>query len=202
MTRRGMLLAGLSVTLLMLGAASPGKIADQRLDESYGAGEFTKLIVVGITDDLQLRKNFENKFVSHLRGRGIGAVTSYSLVPDLMAEEDEESIVREIRAQGIDGAITVRAVPLIKPLTEEQWIAGWVEAADAEGDLRELIDESLPVARDGAKKYGVEAALWETTDWKRIWAGRTDAASRKTLRKRSGDFVQSVMDVLTNRALL
>ena len=65
-----------------------------------------------------------------------------------------------------------------------------------------MIDESLPVSEDRASRYGVEAALWETEHWKRIWAGRTDPASRKQLRKRSGDFVQSVMDVLTNRALL
>ena len=202
MTRRAKSLAGLATIFLLLGATSPGRIADQKLDESYGAGEFRKLIVVGITDDLQARKNFENKFVSHLRGRGIGGVTSYSLVPDLTAEDDGESIVREIQAQGIDGAITVRVVPLLKPLTEEGWIAAWAEAAEADGDLRELIDESLPVNKDRAKRYGVEAALWETKNWERVWAGRTDPASRKTLRKRSGDFVQSVMDVLTHRTLL
>jgi hypothetical protein len=202
MKRRGMSLVGLTLILFLLGAASPGRIADQKLDESFEAGEFHKLIVVGITDDLQARKNFENKFVSHLRGRGIGGVTSYSLVPDLTAEEDSEAIVREIHAQGIDGAITVRVVPLLEPLTQEGWIAAWAEAAEADGDLRELIDESLPVTKDWAKRYGVEAALWETKNWKQIWAGRTDPASRKTLRKRSGDFVQSVMDVLTNRTLL
>ena len=201
MTRRGKLLPGLTLTLLMLGAASP-RIADQRLDESFGAGEFRKLLVVGITDDLQARKNFENKFVSHLRGRGIGAVTSYSLVPDLTAEEDEETIVREIHEQGIDGAITVRLIGLREEMTEEAWIAAWTKAVEADGDLRELIDESLPVPEAWAKRYGVEAALWETENWGRVWAGRSDPQKRKTLKKHSGEFVQSVMDVLTNRGLL
>jgi len=202
MTRGGRLLAGPILTLMVLGAASPGRIADQRLDESYSAGEFEKLIVVAITDDLQARKNFENKFVSHLRGRGIGGVASYSLVPDLTVEDDSERIVREIREQGIDGAISVRMVPLLEPLTEEGWIAAWAAEAEADGDLRALIDDSLPVPKDWAKRYGVEAALWETKDWKRIWAGRIDPASRKKLRKNSGNFVQSVMNVLTSRTLL
>jgi len=150
MTRRGKSLAGLSLTLLLLGAASP-RIVDQRLDEDYGAGEFRKLIVVAITDDFQVRKNFENKFVSHLRGRGIGGVTSYSLVPDLTAEEDDEWLIREIHEQGIDGAITVRLVALRDEMTEEAWIAAWTEA---DGDLRELINESLPVSTVRAKRYG------------------------------------------------
>lgn len=202
MTSRRMLLAGLGLSVLLVGAASKGRIADQRLDEDVTHREFKKLIVLGITDDLQARKTFENKFVSHLRGRGLGAVTSYSLVPDLMAQEDEETVVREIQAQGIDAVITVRVVPLVKPLTEAAWIEAWTEASQKDGDLRELIDESLPVAETKARSYGVEAALWETGNWDRVWSGRLEAASRKTLRKRSGDFVQSVMDVLTNRALL
>ena len=198
MTRRGKSLAGLALALLLLGAASP-RIADQRLDESYGAGEFRKLIVVAITDDFQVRKNFENKFVSHLRGRGIGGVTSYSLVPDLTAEEDDERLIREIREQGIDGAITVRLVALRDEMTEEAWIAAWTEA---DGDLRELINQSLPVSTVRAKRYGVEAALWEAENWERIWAGRSDPTKAKPLRKHSGEFVQSVMNVLTNRMLL
>ena len=201
MVRNGRLLAGLMLTLLLLGAASP-RIADQRLDEDFPAKEFRKLIVVGITDDLETRKQFENKFVSHLRGRGIGGVTSYSLVPDLTAEEDEERIVREILEQGIDGAITVRVIGLREEMTEEKWIAAWAAATEADGDLRELIDESLPVSDAWAKRYGVEAAMWETENWERIWAGRTDPQKRKTLKKHSGEFVQSVMDVLTNRSLL
>jgi hypothetical protein len=201
MTRSGSLWIGLMLIVVLLGAASP-RIADQRLDESYGAGEFEKLIVVGITDDIQARKNFENKFVSHLRGRGIGGVTSYSMVPDLTAEEDEERIVREILEQGIDGAITVRVIGLREEMTEQAWIDAWATAAEAAGDLRELIDESLPVSQAFAKRYGVEAALWETESWERVWAGRTGPQKRKTLRKHSGEFVQSVMDVLTNRGLL
>ena len=137
MTSRQSLLTGLAMTLVLLGAASKGRIADQRLDERFTPKEFKKLIVVGITDDLRARKTFENKFVSHLRGRGLGAVTSYSLVPDLMAQEDEESIVREIQAMGIDAAITVRLVPLVKPLTEADWIEAWGEASEQDGDLRE-----------------------------------------------------------------
>jgi hypothetical protein len=190
------------IALLLLGASSHGRIVEQRTAEDYQGPEFRKLIVVGITDDLEARKNFENKFVSHLRGRGIGGVTSYSLVPDLAAEEDEERIVREIEAQGIDGAITVRVLGLREPLTVEAWIAAWDEATRGEADLRELIDESLPVSKSWAKRYGVEAALWKTEGWERIWAGRTEPMSRKQLRKRSGAFVQSVMDRLTGRALL
>jgi len=202
MTRRGIPLALFALSLLLLGAASKGRIVDQRLAKGVEFKEFKKLIVVGITEDIRARKIFENKFVSNLRGRGIGAVTSYSLVPDLMAHEDEESIIDEIHALGIDGAITVRLVPLVKPLTREDWIARWVEASEKDGDLRDLIDYSLPVAQTKASSFGVEAALWETENWDRVWAGRIDPASRKTLRKKSGDFVQSIMDVLTNRGLL
>jgi hypothetical protein len=203
MTRRAIpLLILLAASLVLLGSASKARIADQRLTKGFEPREFKKLIVVGISEDLRARKTFENQFVSHLKGRGIGAVTSYSLVPDLMTHEDDEAVVDEIRALEIDGAITVRLVPLVKPLTQETWVARWVDASEKDGDLRDLIDFSLPVADTQAGSFGVEVALWETETWDRVWAGRIDPASRKVLRKNSGTFVQSVMDVLTNRKLL
>ncbi|MDH3785728.1 MAG: hypothetical protein OEV00_10435, partial [Acidobacteriota bacterium] len=55
--------------------------------------DFQKLIVIGITDDQELRHHFEDKFVSHLRTQKIDGVTSYSLVADLQAIEDRNELL-------------------------------------------------------------------------------------------------------------
>ncbi len=50
--------------------------------------------------------------------------------------------------------------------------------------------------------YGVEVALWDTQARSRIWAARTNAYTRKQLKKAGGEFVQLVMGALKIAGLL
>jgi len=194
----------LVATIALVGAGGfRVKLDDLWRDPTPGAREFEKLLVIAITEDRDVRRNFENRFVSHLRGLEIEGVTSRSMAPDLTRIEDEDDIVERIRADGIDGAISVRAVSLGKnDPSYAEWVAAWRAANEQPGDLRELIDDSLPVAETGAKLYGIEIALWETGGWRRIWAGRSTGYKPKQLRKGAGDFVQYVMHVLKSENLL
>jgi len=158
---------------------------------------FTKFIIVGISDVKEARNQFENNFVSQLRGRDIGATASYTIVPSLVGIDDAErdKILRTIEQQHIDGAITVRAVPL-QDVTEEQWIADWKEQIEGTGTLRELIEETLPLPGERAGKYGVELTVWDVEKRTRVWAGRTNVLNRGELRKGIPEFVRGVMNVL------
>jgi hypothetical protein len=193
----------------VLAALSAGADAFRvKLDDLWrapdsGGLEFKKVLVIAITDDSDVRRTFENRFVSHLRGQEIEGVTSYSMVPDLTRVEDEDDIVERIHAERIDGAISVRAVPLGKDDPSfADWVAAWRAANDEPGDLRRLIDDSLPVLDGKAKQYGIEVALWETGEWRRIWGGRSSSYTRKQLRKGAADLVQYVMHVLQTENLL
>ena len=96
------------------GAAKPApSIVESWLSQAH-TREFRKLVVIGITDDQETRHHFEDKFVSHLRGRGIEAATSHSLVADLQRIEDRNAVLDRIMEQRIDAAISVRLIPLGK----------------------------------------------------------------------------------------
>lgn len=184
------------------GSSSDIRLVDHWVDADFDRIEFRKILVVGITDDREARRHFENKFVSHVRSRQIEGVTSYSLVPDLTHIEAEESVKQQITSLGIDGVITVRVVEL-QHRDEGGWIEGWQQDLETEGDVRRLIEDSLPVTRTSGSHYGAEVALWETANGSRIWAGRSAAFSAKALNKgRSGAFIQSVMDRLKLDRLL
>jgi hypothetical protein len=204
MRQRAILLTLFAATTLLVGAEpNKYKLVDRWIDPDLERRQFKKLLVIAITDDREVRRNFENRFVSHLRGRQIEGVTSHSMVTDLTAVEGEDQIVEHIRQQQIDGAISVRLVALGKKhQSEEAWSEAWRGAAEADGDLRTLIDDSLPMAEVEAKRFGIEVALWETRDWDRIWSGRTVGYTRKQLKKGAADFVQYVMHILKTDDLL
>ena len=199
----------IAVLLLTLGLLGPTalagpkghKLVDRWQDLDFKRREFQKLIVVGISDDREIRRNFENKFVSHLRGKGVQGITSHSLVPDLTNIENEHQIIDSIEEQRVDGAISVRVVRL-DGLDEKAWGEAWKAAMGPEDKLRTLIEESLPVEQKKARKYGVEVALWDTRTRSRVWAARTNTYTRKQLKKGGGEFVQFVMAALKNAELL
>jgi hypothetical protein len=156
---------------------------------------FQKIVAIGITDDRELRHRFEDNVVTHLRGKDIAAVTSYSLVPDLTALPSREEILKQIEAQKIDAAISFRAVPLEKE-GEAAWDAKWRSEAEGAGTLRELIQATVPVKATKAKLYGVEVTLWVDGTPARLWTGRTGAYKMKDLREGVSGLIQNVIGTL------
>jgi len=196
------LLGGAAALLVFAGAAA----GEHRLVERWEApdhesGKSRRLLVIAIADDQEARRNFENKFVSHLRGIGVDGVTSHSLVADLTSVENIEALRRILEDREIDGAISVRAVPL-KGLGEEAWGDAWRQAVEGDGNLRALVDETLPLKEQKSKRYGVEVALWQTASRERVWAARTNSYTRKEMREGAGEFVQFVMQALRLAGLL
>jgi hypothetical protein len=191
-----LVVAALVAAVLPLQADGKYKLVD-RWQNPAEHRTFKKFIIIGISDVKEARNQFENNFVSQLRGRNIAATASYTIVPSLVGIDDAErdKILRAVEEQHIDGAITVRAVPLVD-MTEEQWIAGWTKQIEGPGTLRELIEETLPLSGERAGKYGVELTVWDVEDRKRVWAGRTNVMGRGDLKKGIPEFVRGVTNVL------
>jgi hypothetical protein len=202
--RHGKTLVAFAVLILpLLATASNGghRLVDRWRNPDFESREFRNLLVIGIADLTEERKQFENKFVSHLRSRDIDGVTSYSIVPRLDQPVQRDKLVRQLDEMGVDGAITVRLVPL-KSISETEWAIAWDEQMDRFGTIRELIDETLPIENVKSKEYGVEVALWEGTNWTRVWGARTNSYKRKQLADASGDFVQFTMRALRDALLI
>ncbi len=192
------LVMGVSVTV-----AAGVRLAESTSEVGSSAtGNYKRLLVIGITDDTEARRRFEDKFVSHRRGRGIKGVTSYSIVEDLtVPSEDREGVILKLVDQEVDGVITIRPVALADQ-TEEEWVAAWRKSWEQLISVRELIDASLPFAGVKAKKYGVEIALWDMVTRYHVWGARTDAHSLRKLRKNAGDLLQQVIRELAQIGLV
>jgi len=196
MKHRALALTLLAATAVLLGASGKYRLID-RWENPDDHLRFKKFLVIGISDVKEARNQFENNFVSQLRGRDIAAMASYSIVPDLVGIDDAErdKILAAIEKEKVDGVITVRAVRL-KDLTEEEWIATWKRRVESGGTVRELIEETLPLTDDKVKKYGVELAVWDVATGTRFWAGRTNVLNRKQLSKGVPEFVRGVIGAL------
>lgn len=198
------ILAALLLTAAVLPIQASGRyrLVD-RWENPDAYRRFTKFLVVGLSDVKEARHQFENNFVSQLRGRSIGAMASYTIARDLVNIDETEraKIIQILEDEDIDGVISVRAVRLTG-INEEQWIENWKTQVEGDGTFRELINETLPLSEEKSKRYGVELTVWDVEKRKRVWAARTNTLGRKELRKGVPDFVRGVMGVLVSADLV
>jgi hypothetical protein len=175
----------------IVSAAEPPSIAKVHI--TTGAKpKLTKILALGISDDRETRHRFEDKLVTHLRGRGLGAVTSYSIADDLTRPGDRDEILAALAREGVDGVLTVRAVPLDRD-TEAAWPEAWAAWIDSPATVRELVERTLPLPAKPVRRYGAEITLWELGTGNRPWAARTTVCDRKELRKAASDLVQDTI---------
>jgi hypothetical protein len=202
MKRAAIVGSTLMLSLVLLGAQGGIRLIERWTHPGFETRQFSKFAVIGIAADDEIRRRFEDKCVSHLRGRQIGGVTSYSLVPDLKNPGNANEVMDRVMEQGIDGAITFRLVD-IGTGGEDAWAESWRDAADSETNLRAYVTGAFPIPPgDKNARYGVEVAVWLAETRFRVWTARSGAHTRKQLRKHAGSFVQLVMDKLKDDRLL
>ncbi len=192
------LFAALLLSPAVPAADGPLRLADRVALETAGDVRVASVLVVGISDDRDIRNRFEDRFVTHLRGRGVQASASHAIVPDLSDLEDRDRILDAIYAEGIDAVLTVRAVRIERG-GDDDWVAAWDAWSATASTPRELIEASLPITGKKAGKYGVEFALWEIAGPRRLWAARSDVVKRKRLDDDSGDLLQAAIADLRDR---
>ena len=196
------LMLALLLSLLLAPAShaadAPLRLADREVLASPGEFRLANVLVVGISDDRDIRNRFEDRFVTHLRGRGVQATASHSIVPDLTDLEDRDRILSAIYTEGIDAVLTVRAAR-VERRGDDDWIAAWDAWSAAASTPRELIEASLPITGKQTKKYGVEFALWEIAGPRRLWAAHSDVVKRKRLDDGVGDLLQAAIADLRDR---
>jgi hypothetical protein len=190
-----------AVVLPIIHAADDHKLVQTWVNPEYEGVRLTQVIVVGIAGLTVERKQFEDKFLTHLRGRNIDGITSHSIVPYLDDVEDREALIRALHQKGIEAAITVRLVRLDEQ-TEEEWAEAWGRQPGSGIRIRDLVEQTLPEPEEDAKHYGVEVALWEADQWSMVWAARSDTYKRKELKKAVAPFVQRTMVELIDTGII
>ena len=202
MNLRTATIAVLAMIAILLGTGAKNhRLVDRWENPEFEKRNFLKLLVIGITDDREARHGFEDLFVSHLRGKGIEGMTSYSLVRELGTVDNEKALIAILEDRDVDAAITVRAVPL-KTLKEADWAKAWNAAVSSDQTVRDLVDETLPLASIKSKQYGLEVSLWDVENRQRVWGARSTPYTVKQMRKGTGSFVQMVMRGMEYNELL
>ncbi len=171
-----------------------------------------KLVVVGMTQNLNGRTLFEQKLKDQLSLRGINTVKSLELfnsdfTHSKQSEEDIKEVVKMLTAKGID-AILVTAVKGIDTKTIEH--KGYYDVDYKYQRFRNyyFIYQNIyyqPHYYDDYKVYHVESSLYTiNTDSERtlVWTGYIDLIDPSMVHKTVNDYVNEVVKCLEKEQLI
>jgi hypothetical protein len=89
------------------GCATTKGIVSQWSNPAYTSTSFKTIMVIGVSGQTSIRRNFEDEFVAQLNAAGFKAVPSYRYIPE--NEKMEESKLKQMAQQmGADAAIITR----------------------------------------------------------------------------------------------
>jgi hypothetical protein len=93
----------------LLSGCSGIKVIETWNNTALSGHPYQKVMIVGMSNNVNLRESFENTIVREFRHSKVLAVASHTLVKDLDNSKREE-IIALVRKEGIDAVLTVRAI--------------------------------------------------------------------------------------------
>lgn len=168
-------------------------------DPTYEGRPFTKVLVVGSTDNAEHRRLFEDAVVDELKRRGVPAVASYAVIPS------ERDVTRDtaVEAAGTLGADCVISTRLIRVETKSAQVpVGAPGAGDMERDRVHAPMEPRTTVRQDYRVATLESNLFDARTGKMVWWGRSSAFLTADLSRLSREVGATIVKSLKSAKLL
>lgn len=183
--------AALVVTALMLGACSSTHVLMQWRDNSYAGPPFSRVAVMMLSEDVTMRRLYEDQFARRLEARGINAAISYGSIPTpkVMECDKVEKMVCDL---GTDGTLVIRVV---KQETRYENIVSQPFL------LRDYLDtySSSTIQYDVAT---LEAKLFRMPRGTLVWSGTMQTIDRIDMTREVATIADQVISALDGNGLL
>jgi hypothetical protein len=198
-------LIGFFAAALTACASGPAFMGDWK-NPNYSGPAFQNILVMGVSDDGERRRIFENEFVSQLNARGADAMPSYRYIGrDGKVPEDE--VWRAVQASGAEAVIITRVARVDR---ERAVTPGYVSTtvvpafgrAGFYGYYSSAWSTYTPPTTYEYEIYTLETNLWDIGKDQLVWSGSTRIISPTNIYKDIADLVKLITEALTRQNLI
>lgn len=191
-----MLFAGLA---LILSACASTTLDMTWRDPTYAGRPFTKVLVVGSTDNPDNRRIFENIVVGELESRGVEAVASYALIAN-ESDVKRDKVVEAVKTSGADSVLSTRLVGIE---TKTAVVPGQSPGA-GDVDLYRSYSPLEPqtTIRQDYQIANLESNLFDARTGKMVWWGRSRTFPSTSIGQIGRELGENVIRSLKSAKLL
>lgn len=166
-------------------------------DKKVATDKLKKVLVVALFKTETARHKAEDQMAGYLKGKGI---VSYNYFNDSFNKKKEEAIREKIKADGFDGAVTMRLVDVDK---EKEYVQGIMPFYPMYSrNFGGYYQRNWPVFSNPGyysttKTYTIETNVYSIKEDKIIWSGLTQTTNPEGIKK----MTEEVAKVVYNKML-
>ena len=198
----GRTLGSLIAAALLFGGCAATQIVNQWSNPNYAAVSFKRILVIGVSKQTSIRRNFEDEFVAQLRAAGADAVPSYEFTPG-NGPVEESRLARAVKQAGADAVITTR---LVRVERKAQYIPGTSGPYPGFGFYRWYSSAWVgfyePPRLHVYDIYTSETSLHDVRNDRLVWSGIAKTTKLDDIRKEIKEYVDVVIAALRENNLL
>lgn len=94
---------------ILTSACAPVKTLEVWQDETY-TQPLQKVLVMVVHQQGKIRNQFENLFSEQLTKRGVEAIPSHKVLPQLISKLDREAVLAEVKELGVSNVLVARSI--------------------------------------------------------------------------------------------
>ena len=165
-------------------------------------GKLHKVLVVALFKDETNRRKAEDQMVIYLKGKGI---VSYNYLDDNISAKNEEAIRDKIKADGFDGAITMRLIDVDKEKTYTPGnITSYPSYYQTFGGYyyRNWNYYRTPGYYSTTKTYTIETNVFSIKEDKIIWTGITQTTNPEGVNKLTEEVTKVVYKKMVSEGFI
>jgi hypothetical protein len=188
-----------------LGAAgcSSTKLVNQWENPQYSPARFTRILVIGVSREPGLRRNFEDQFVAKLRENGVDAGPSYGVIPE-DGPVDEARLQAAVRQAGADGVLMTR---LVRVERKTEVTPGYYSPGPAGFGFYPWYSAGWAGYYEPPRVYQYdvyisETSLYDVRQNQLVWSGTVQTTAPRDLNKEIQRYVSTVIKALKKEQVL
>jgi len=168
-------------------------------DPTYEGRPFTKVLVIGSTDNPDNRRIFEDIVVNELKSRGVEAVASHTLIPS-EGDVKRDKVVEVVKTSGADSVLSTRLVGIETKTAE----VPTQSPGAGDVDLYRYYSPMEPqtTVRQDYRVANLESNLFDARTGKMVWWGRSQTFPTTDIGRMSRELGENVIKSLKSAKLL
>ncbi len=200
------------IGLVLLSSCAANRVSESWVNKEYTNYQPKKVLIIGLTDNLNGRTLFEEQIKSQLTKRGIEAVESYTVFKPTFTnlkqtEEEIETEVKRLSNEGFDAVL----ISAVKGIDEKVSYSGddfntlyyWRRF----GRYYYLTQDIYYTEGyyNQYKIYHIEASLYnlkENNDKSLVWVASYDVVDPRTINKTVTDYVTAIVRSLEKEGVI
>lgn len=206
------LIVPIIILYIVVSSCSSSKLVNDWTSSDTSNFEANKVLVIGLAQDLELRKEFEEELTTQLEKHGVAAVRSidffeYSFTDELKTEEELNTIETQLLDAGFDAILFSKVIGSEDKVTTAQSVR---VLSDTFLNFKEDYFESQDIYNtrntfEAYKIYHAETNLYcicPNKERELLWSGNIDIIENQNRKRSVKDYVKTLISTLEDKQML